>query len=141
MIFFHPVHGPDAADLAALELRREGDADIADLLAVIRRLSKGYDPETRDLKLRLRETEEELDGINRELEELQEENRKLGRKSEDLRKDVKAKNEEIRGLVAKNAKLGTIVAYLEGRAAQAASAAAGAPVGVPTNAPPDGAAQ
>lgn len=140
MIFFHPVHGPDAADLAALELRREGDADIADLLAVIRRLSKGYDPETRDLKLRLRETEEELDGINRELEELQRTG-SSDEKSEDLRKDVKAKNEEIRGLVAKNAKLGTIVAYLEGRAAQAASAAAGAPVGVPTNAPPDGAAQ
>lgn len=78
MIFFHPVHGPSVGDLAALELRRDGDADIADLLAVIRKLVSGPNP---DAEARLLNLQEDLEEATAELEEAREELEKLRRKS------------------------------------------------------------
>lgn len=78
MIFFHPVHGPNAADLAALELRRANDPDIAELLQVIRKLVSGPNP---DAEARILNLQEDLEEAREELEEAREELEKLRRKS------------------------------------------------------------
>lgn len=78
MIFVCPKAGPAEADLLAIELRRSGDADIADLIRVVRHL----------LATREEVVSDKLQALEDELSATQRENRSLVREVNSLKGEV-----------------------------------------------------